>query len=246
VIARRFPVTAFGFPMGGEEKPSMETWRRHLQVWWDALVHPQTAGRLVLRDDADAAFERFLCLAIALLYAFYGASMGLFRGRLPAAGSAAKLPFLFLLTLLVCFPALYAANCHLGPRLRVRHCLRLLLLATSANAVALASYAPIGFFFTLTTSRAGYTFLVLMHVFVFAASGLVSLLVLAVVFQSTAREAGRRLRPLFLVAWGALYGFTGMEMAWALRPWIGSFTVPYTLFREREGSFFESVWALLF
>ena len=223
----------------------MEILLARLTDWWEALVHPDCAGRLVLETEARPGFSRFLVILIALLYALYGLSMGVFRGWAPGMVACAKLPFLFFLTLAVCFPAFYVLNCLYGPALRARQCLRLLLMAISANAAALASYALFSFFFTLTTSRHGYTFLVLMHVIVFGLSGVASLVVIALVFRATAATLGIRLRPLFVLAWGVLYAFVGTQMAWVLRPWIGSWTVPYQPFRPLGGSFLQAVWKLI-
>ena len=101
----------------------------HLRTWWNALVRPESAGRLVLGIEARPGFDRFLIVSLALAYFAYGFGMGIFRGFYPAVVSALKLPFLYILTLAVCVPSLYVLNCLLGPRLGARACLRLLLLA---------------------------------------------------------------------------------------------------------------------
>jgi len=228
-------------PVGAQ----MDGWLDHTVTWWDALIHPDRAARLVLEKEKRAGFNPFLATCIVLLYMLYGVSMGMFRGYWPALVSGLKLPFLYLFTLLICFPALYALNCTHGPRLKVLECLRLLLIATSANAAALASYAPFSLFFTLTTSRAGYSFLVLMHVVVFGASAIVSLAVIVLIFRATAAELGHRLRGQVVVPWGILYAFVGTQMSWVLRPWIGSWSGPYAPFRRLGGSFVEAVWHLV-
>ena len=223
----------------------MNAWRAHLAGWWDALAHPEQAGRLVLGTTARPGFTLFLVGIVAVLYSVYGVGMGMFRGGFPALVSGLKLPLLYLLTIAVCFPSFYVLNCLVGPRLGARQNLRLLLMAVSANAVALASYAPVSYFFTATTSRAGYGFLVMMHVVVFAVSGAASLVVIGIILRATAAEMGMRLRPVLVIMWGGLYGVVGAEMSWLLRPWIGAWEVPYAPFRPIEGSFFESVAALL-
>ena len=218
---------------------------QHAATWWDALIHPEQAGRLVLEGRRLSAFDQSLAMGVAVLYGIYGLSMGLFLGVIPALISGLKLPLLYVFTLAVCFPAFYAINSLWGSRLDVRQCIRLLLVATSANAAALASYAPFSFFFTLTTSRQGYTFLVLMHVIVFGASAVASLAVIALVFRATAAHAGRRLQPHVVLAWGVLYAFVGTQMSWVLRPWVGSLSEPYAILRPIGGSFVEALWRLL-
>ncbi len=216
-----------------------------LETWWHSLTEREQAGKLVLGLEKPPGFTRALAITVTCLYALYGASMGLFRGTYPAIVSGLKLPFMYMLTLALCLPPLYVMNCLMGPRLTVTQCLRLLLLATSANAAALASYAPFSYFFTLTTSREGYGFLVLMHVAVFAASGIVSFVVISLIFRATANELQKKLRLLFLLSWGLLYGFVGTQTSWVLRPWIGSWNVDYAPLRPVSGSFVESVWNLV-
>ncbi|MCE5230941.1 hypothetical protein LLG95_15290 [bacterium] len=218
----------------------------NLRRWWTALVNPDLGGELVVGDTGAAGFERFLIGLIVSLYAFYGVSMGLFRAEwLPPVVSAVKMPMLYMFSLAVCFYPLYVLNVLFGPQLRPGQCLRLLLLAISANAAAVASYAPLSIFFTITTSRQGYSFLILMHVAVLALAAMASLIVIGVVFRATARRAGRPIGFKFMLAWGMLYAFVGTQMSWLLRPWLGSWSGPYEVLRPRGGSFIEAVWALL-
>lgn len=213
-----------------------------LATWWRSLLNPESAGRVVLGTETPRGFTPVVIVLIWLLYCAYGVTMGLFRGGWPATVSGFKLPFLYLFTLLTCFPAFYVSNAFLGPRLKPRQCARLLLFAVSANALALSSYAPFSLFFVLTTSREGYSFLILMHVVAFGLAGLGGIMVAAIVFRATARDLGKRVRPAFLVSWALLYGFVGTQTAWVLRPWLGTYGKPYEALRPISGSFFESIW----
>jgi hypothetical protein len=218
-----------------------------VRLWWDALTHPHLAGRFI-SDRAIPRVELWLLLGVAAAYAIYGSSMGITRGSFPAAVSALKLPLLYLLTLTICFPCFYALNGLLGPRLRLRSCVRLLLLAISANAIALLSYAPVSFFFSLTTSTAtagGYRFILLMHVAVFSGAGLISMGIILLVFRAAAAELQQRARPAFLGVFAAVYGLVGLQAAWVLRPWVGSWFIEYQPFRPIGSSIFETVARLV-
>lgn len=46
--------------------------------------------------------------------------------------------------------------------------------------------------------------------------------------------------------WMIAFGLVGAQLGWILRPFIGSPSLPFELFREREGSFFHAVWNSLF
>lgn len=190
-------------------------------------------------------FMRRLLLAVVAMYATYGLCMGLYRGWLPAAAAAAKLPLLYLFTLAVCFPPLHVVNAMLGPGLTMRQTGRLLLVATSANAAALLSYAPVALFFSLTATRGDYAFILVMQFGVFGVATLLSILVIGVVFRGTAETIGRPLRPLFILGWSGLYALVLTQMSWALRPWIGSWGQPFEFLRARGGTFLENAWALV-
>jgi hypothetical protein len=51
---------------------------------------------------------------------------------------------------------------------------------------------------------------------------------------------GRRVKTVFRI-WVLVFGLVGAQMGWVLRPFIGNPHMPFTFFREREGSFFEAV-----
>jgi hypothetical protein len=208
--------------------------------WWSGLLHPGEAGRLVL-DERHPGWTLRLAALIAALYAVYGVSMGLFTSPRAGAVSGLKALLLLDLTQAVCFPAFYVINCRSGLAFSPGQCVRLLLMAASANAAALASYAPVSYFFTLTTSDRGYAFLVFMHVAVFAVAGLLSVGVVSLVFRAAAAGKGLRVGAATAWAWGVLYGVVGAEMSWSLRPWIGWPGEPYALFKGAKGSFLESM-----
>ena len=224
------------------------SYRQALRRWWDALVRPDLGGELVLSATGPITFDLVLLVVIAVLYATYGATMGLYRGAFPATVSAFKLPFLYVFTLLCCGPYLYVINAQIGPRLTARGCVRMFLLGVSANAVALASYAPVSAFFAITSSAneiSGYRFLMLMHVAAFAFAGFLSVVVIGALVRAVGRQTRKPIRFRFLFAFGLMYGVVGSQMAWVLRPWVGSLDVPYAPFRAIEGSFIESVYKLL-
>jgi hypothetical protein len=55
---------------------------------------------------------------------------------------------------------------------------------------------------------------------------------------------GPRTKFIFAI-WMAVFGLVGSQMAWILRPFIGSPGKDFTWFRPRGSNFFEAVWAQL-
>jgi hypothetical protein len=219
----------------------MGIWADSVSTWFGALTRPERAAGLVI-EEGRGAFARVLVVAVAVLYAFYGLSMGLYHGVVPGVVSALKLPVLYVITLVICFPAFYALSALHAQRLTGGQCARLLLMATSANALALASFAPMSFFFTFTTSRAGYNFIVVLQVAVFAAAAALSVVEIGLIFRAVAARLGRRVPVSLIGSWAVLYAFVLSQMSWVLRPWLGTWTTAYQPFRPIGGSFIE--WVL--
>jgi hypothetical protein len=126
-----------------------------------------------------------LSLVILVLGAFYGACMGAYAiitrygeptaamGYQQLAASAAKVPLLFFLTLIVTFPSLYVFNALVGSRLSLAALLRLLVAALGVMMALLASFGTIVVFFAVSTDS--YAFMVLLNVVLFAVAGFLGL-----------------------------------------------------------------------
>ena len=99
----------------------------------------------------------------------YGATMRFYHSGLQAAVSAVKTPALFLLTLLVCLPALHFVGLLFGSRVRLSQSAVILMTGVCQTAILLGAFAPISLFFWL--SRSDYSFLLIMHVLTFAFCG---------------------------------------------------------------------------
>ncbi|MBT3375412.1 MAG: hypothetical protein HN742_14470 [Lentisphaerae bacterium] len=160
---------------------------------------------------------------------------------------AVKTPLLFLLTLLICSLALYVINLVLGLRLHFLPTMALALSALTGTGVVLAGAAPIAALFTIVTES--YHFMKMFHVVVFAAAGLFGVRILwegMIRMQASdgggerARSVGLRVR-LVLLAWLFLYAFVGAQLAWTLKPFLGTPYLPATPpFRLDRGNIFVS------
>jgi hypothetical protein len=219
----------------------------------DLLRSRHTAERSVAEGGVPIE-ERLLFGAIAALGVVYGGFMGLYaalRGGEGAAlqvlASMAKVPLLFVLTLLVTFPSLYVFSALARSRLTFATTLRLLLAAITVNLALLASFGPVTGFFTLSTQS--YPFMVILNVVFFAIAGVVGLSflrsALVGVFDpapppAQGAKASMTERTVFQV-WTVIYAVVGAQMGWILRPFIGDPNRAFTLFRERQSNFFIAV-----
>lgn len=172
--------------------------------------------------------RRTLGRLIGFLIAFgllYGAVMGSFRGLtgqsqwfLQIVYSAVKVPLLLTITFAISLPNFFVLNSLFGLRRDFGQAIRALVAAQAGLAIILASLAPI----TLTwyASSANYRQALLFNGLMFA------------VASFTAQWLVRRYyRPLFarnrrhrwmLWCWLSVYTVVAIQMAWLLRPFIGS------------------------
>jgi hypothetical protein len=167
----------------------------------------------------------------------------------------AKVPLLFLLTLLVTLPSLYVFSALAQSRLTLSATLRLLLAAITVTLALLASFGPVTGFFTLSTES--YPFMVVLNVVFFAIGGFVGLTFLRRALDHVFAEGppdaaavnaplppvprSRADRRVFRI-WTLIYAVVGAQMGWILRPFIGDPGRPFTLFRERESNFFVAAF----
>jgi hypothetical protein len=193
---------------------------------------------------------RMFVLIIAVLSFVYGITMGTAafsvswdRGFLQVLSSGLKVPILYLLTLAICFPALFIILVLMGSRLSFLQTLALILLALTLNAILLAAFAPIVLFFVITDSS--YEFVKLLHVAVMAFSGFWAMAALWHGLREMCERSNLYPKQAIRIMqiWILVFGFVGTQMAWSLRPFIGSPDTPFQIFRpETRGNIYRSVF----
>jgi uncharacterized membrane protein YqjE len=181
-------------------------------------------------------------------FSVYGAIVGSFHSTQQAISSAIKLPALYLITLVVCLPALYIFNVLFGSKQTIAQHFTYILSAASVIALLLCGFAPVTLFFLITIMpEKDYSFFLLLNVAIFTLTGIfgVSFLYQAMNPKSHNEEdANVKLRDNILRFWLCLYGFVGSQLGWTLRPFFGS-PGQFELFRPREGNFLWGVWNAL-
>ncbi len=179
----------------------------------------------------------------ASLAGLYGTTMGMNHSFFQVISATIKLPILLNLTMAICLPSLYIFNILFGQKFRFYQTIALMQTSLGAMSIMMASLAPIAFFFTLTTKN--YSFLLLMHVAIFGLCGSYGVNYLYRGCLYLARRMGQSLNTVLLRVWIVLYAIVGMQLAWRLRPFIGSPNSPFEIFRDTEGNFYIAVWHAL-
>jgi len=199
----------------------------------------------VLRDlKAEKNLSGYLaCLAFTtiLFSAAYGAILGLFQPGVQTLYSAAKLPIVVLGTALLCTPTFYVFNAILGSRFTFRQTVVAVLFLAASAALVLVAFAPIAWFFTVSTKGEG--FLVLLHVSVFLIAAWYGMR-----FLSTARKylgyldaTQTPIHGAFLVVWFGIVILVALQMAWYFRPLLAPGPEGPVFHTGQRGLFFEAL-----
>ena len=218
------------------------------------LRHPREILESLHRDKGLVEMSKTLFVITLGMAVIYGAVMGatnLLQGSALALHekllmiviTAIKVPALFLLTLFIVLWPIYVSNAFMGARHSFRVVVAEMLAAMAVTSTTLASMATVVFFFALTSGT--YDFIKLLHVLFFAYAGVVGLTCLIQYVRELGYRA-RRATPRFLFfIWLLLYAFVGTQMAWVMRPFVGSPGEKFQVFRPRQGNFYESVFRSL-
>ena len=219
-------------------------------------------AKTLLRADAAETEERLrvfqpqtathCAFAILVGCGLYGATVGIWRAPVQGAYTAAKFPLLIFLTC--------AGNALLngilaqllGSGLSFRQTSLAILMSFATAALVLGALSPITLFVIanappLASSQAvaGHSVTLLMHVAVIAYAGVLGNHRL---HRLVERMSGSRAIALrVMISWLAGNLLLGAQLAWVLRPFIGSPHIPVQFLRDdpMRGNFYEAVWRAL-
>ncbi len=171
----------------------------------------------------------------------YGVVMGSYHSPLQAVTSGVKVPLLFSLALLICFPAFFIIQFILGSRLQFGQMISIILSGFVLTASIMISFAPIVVFFLLTGSN--YYFLQLLHISIFTLAGVFGMKTVVDALKFSCETAG--IYPKVGVEvfrfWVVIIAFVGIQLAWNFRPFLGDSGKPFKLFRSYEGNFYTAL-----
>jgi len=204
-----------------------------------------------LRDPASVVpflettgFRRALLesLALALLASvLFGAWTGLYACTFAQfLASALKAPLLLLGTTAVCFPTFFVVQYVLAPRaLSLRAAS---LLQASTVAVISVTWAVVALPCSLfLASSESYVNAKLLVTFVAAFGGVLGMLWFARGFRNATSSELQSSRLAPLLPYCLLYGLVGMQLAWSMRPFIGSPGLEFALFRPMGGNLLDNL-----
>jgi hypothetical protein len=183
-----------------------------------------------------------LRLAVCALVGFgaFGFLLGFTRSPLAGLAAAPKLMLVGLGSLAVCLPALHVYGRLLGARVSALQAVCEALVALATTGLTLLGLCPVWLAFANAVNHppTGYFHIML---------GSVAFLGLAALRGVWVLVGGLRVQRrtvLHLLAWTALYGMVGVQMAWVVRPFVGNPGRETALFRPLESSAFDAAATL--
>lgn len=191
-----------------------------------------------------AGFRRALLESLGLALAgavLFGAWTGLYSLTfVQFLASALKAPLLLLGTTAVCFPTFFVVQYVVAPRAMSLRAAGLLQASTLAviGVTWMVVALPCSLFLANSESYAAAKWLV---TFVAAFGGLLGMFWFARGFRNATSTETRPGSIVLLLPYCLLYGLVGAQLAWSLRPFIGSPSLEFTLFRGMGGSLFDSL-----
>ena len=180
-------------------------------------------------------------LFILLFSCLYGIVMGAYNGWLQSLVTGIKIPSLIFLSLLICFPALFVIQYMIGSTMTIYQMANILLSGFIVFTTIALSFAPIVIFFMITSNN--YSFLKLLHVAIFVFSGIfaVKTIINGLIYSCETKNVYPKLGMSIFKIWIIIFAFVSSQLAWNLRPFVGSRDLPFELFRERESNFYVAV-----
>ncbi len=192
-------------------------------------------GRGLFAGTARFAEQLRWMLAFVLVFGLlYGAVMGTFTGighgkPLQILYSAVKVPMLLGATFVLCLPSFFVINSAAGLRDDFPEVIKALVVSQACNTIVLACLAPLTALFYLCTSRHGEA--LLFNAVIFGVATLTAQRMIRRYYRPLIRR--NRRHRLMLYLWYFLYALVGIQMAWVLRPFIGSPNMETTFFRRQ-------------
>ncbi len=180
-------------------------------------------------------------LIICLFTFAYGIVMGSYHSFLQSVVAGLKVIFLFLCSIIICFPSFFVIQQVLGSKMTLRQMLIIVLSGFVLTSAIAISFSPIIILFQITGGN--YHFLQLLHVAIFLFSGFfgMRLMVEALKFACEKKDIYPHVGVTVFRIWIIILAFVSIQLAWNLRPFLCNKNEEFKLFRKYEGNFYTAI-----
>jgi hypothetical protein len=196
-------------------------------------------------DERDRKQSRRLIfnqlVIICILTFLYGTVMGSYHSLLQSLVAGLKVTFLFLCSILICFPSFFVIQQVLGSKMTLKQMMFIVLSGFVLTSAIAFSFTPIIILFQITGGN--YHFLQLLHVAVFIFSGIfgMRLMIEALKYACEKKDIYPHTGVTVFRIWIIILAFVGIQLAWNLRPFLSDKDEDFKLFRKYEGNFYTAI-----
>jgi hypothetical protein len=180
-------------------------------------------------------------LIICIFTFAYGLVMGSYHSFLQSVVAGLKVIFLFLCSIIICFPSFFVIQQVLGSKMALRQMLIIVLSGFVLTSAIAISFSPIIVLFQITGGN--YHFLQLLHVAIFLFSGFfgMRLMIEALKFACEKKDIYPHVGVAVFRIWIIILAFVSIQLAWNLRPFLCNKNEEFKLFRKYEGNFYTAI-----
>ncbi len=180
-------------------------------------------------------------LIICIFTFAYGIVMGSYHSFLQSVVAGLKVVFLFLCSIIICFPSFFVIQQVLGSKMTLRQMLVIVLSGFVLTSAIAISFSPIIILFQITGGN--YHFLQLLHVAIFLFSGFfgMRLMIEALKFACEKKNIYPHVGVTVFRIWIIILAFVSIQLAWNLRPFLCNKDEEFKLFRKYEGNFYTAI-----
>lgn len=211
------------------------------QSIFKVFQHSDEYFELLNSEEFSRSFALKQSLFILLFSFIYGIVMGSYNGVLQSLVTGIKVPCLILFSLIICFPALFVIQYMIGSKMTFFQMVSIILSGFIVFTTIALSFSPIVIFFMITSDN--YSFLKLLHVAIFTFSGIFTIktIITGLTYSCEKKNVYPKLGLTVFKIWIVILAFVSSQLAWNLRPFVGSRDMPFEIFRARESNFYVAV-----
>ncbi|PCJ64648.1 MAG: hypothetical protein COA58_12990 [Bacteroidetes bacterium] len=201
-----------------------------------------------LRGELPSAIVKTLIGVSLLSFAVFGFMIGSSHSILQGVVSFIKLPILFYITGIICFPTLYIFLSLFGLQVSFKGLSHFCVIAISIMSLILIAFAPVSLFFLVVGTH--YEVFKMLNVAMMAVAGFSGVYIFKQYILSNAPEdfssESRTRASFFIKVWLLMFALIGANLGFAMSPIFGNPTVEFILFTEADQNFFSHILSILF
>ncbi len=199
-----------------------------------------------LKAELPKSIVYALLITSFLSFSVFGFLIGSSHGVIQGFVSCFKLPLLFYITCIICFPTLYIFLALLGIKTSLKGIAQFSVLALSIMSIILIAFAPVSLFFLVI--KTDYEVFKLINVGMMAIAGLSGVYLfkkyILVNAPNELSDISRTRINRFVLLWLMMFGLIGTNLGFVISPIFGDPSVEFMWFTNASQNFFSHILSI--